>query len=635
MPKVLKTASLLALLTLIVTARPVAAQTVLTCGQVVNESIAAPLEQDHFTFFGEAGDVVTVTLVETSEIDSGFAVVGFRFSPGSTTGTPFGQGALEWTLTDTGTHTIRINDVANTRRGNYSLRLAWHLPLNKRCGDRTTMTCGQVANGSIATPLEQDVFAFDGQQGDVVTITLVETGDIDPGFAPVAHRFDPNSAISTPFGQGITHWTLPDTGTYTIRVSDVGHTRRGTYSFRLAWLQPFNKRCGDRATLSCGQVINGSIATPLEQDEYTFSGVQGQVVTITLTENTEIDSGFAVIGNRYAPSTTTLPTPFGQGVFNLTLPETGIYTIMILDVAHTRRGTYAIRLGAIGACPTPQAPGPPTALTATVNGSVVTLTWNAPTTGGLATSYVIEAGSSSGGSNLAVFDTGNDSTSFVAAGVPNGIYYVRVRARNAGGTSVPSNEVVVVVGTTVNPPGPPTNLVVSVVNNTVNLSWTAPATGGTVTSYLLEAGDAPSASNLATFDTGNTATGFTAFAVPPGTYFVRVRARNAAGTSAASNEVVILVGVCSAPPSAPSPLSVVVAGNVVTLNWTAPSGPVTTYVIEAGSQPGAIDLANVATGNTTTSLGATATRGTYFVRVRARNGCGTSAPSNEVVITIP
>jgi predicted phage tail protein len=265
----------------------------------------------------------------------------------------------------------------------------------------------------------------------------------------------------------------------------------------------------------------------------------------------------------------------------------------------------------------------------------VTLNWNAPTTGGLATSYVIEAGSSSGSSNLAVFDTGNDLTSFVAGGVPNGIYYVRVRARNAGGTSPPSNEVVVVVGTAINPPGPPTNLVVSVVNNSVNLSWTAPTTGGAVTSYVLEAGDAPGGSNLATFDTGNTATGFTAFAVPTGTYFVRVRARNAAGTSTASNEVVILVGVCSAPPSAPSPLTFVVAGNSITLNWTAPGGQVTTYVIEAGSQSGAVDLANVATGNTNTSLVATATSGTYFVRVRARNMCGTSGPSNEVVITIP
>jgi hypothetical protein len=61
--------------------------------------------------------------------------------------------------------------------------------------------------------------------------------------------------------------------------------------------------------------------------------------------------------------------------------------------------------------------------------------------------YVLEAGSTPGASNLANFPTGNAATIFVASGVSAGTYYVRIRAMNAGGTSAPSNEVVVVVGT--------------------------------------------------------------------------------------------------------------------------------------------------------------------------------------------
>jgi len=60
----------------------------------------------------------------------------------------------------------------------------------------------------------------------------------------------------------------------------------------------------------------------------------------------------------------------------------------------------------------------------------------------------------------------------------------------------------------------------------------------------------------------------------------------------------------------------------------------TTFVIEAGSAPGATNIAVFDTGGSGTALTAVATPGTYFVRVRARNTCGTSPPSNEVVVTV-
>jgi hypothetical protein len=84
-------------------------------------------------------------------------------------------------------------------------------------------------------------------------------------------------------------------------------------------------------------------------------------------------------------------------------------------------------------------------LVATASGSSVTLTWNAPSSGGAVASYIIDAGTSPGASNLAVVDTGNTLTTLAASGVGPGTYYVRVRARNAFGSSVASNEVSLVV----------------------------------------------------------------------------------------------------------------------------------------------------------------------------------------------
>ena len=81
-------------------------------------------------------------------------------------------------------------------------------------------------------------------------------------------------------------------------------------------------------------------------------------------------------------------------------------------------------------------------------------------------------------------------------------------------------------------PGSPTNLIASVLGGTVTLQWMAPLSGDPVTSYLIEAGTTPGASNVVAFDTGGTGTSFSASNVPPSTYYLRVRARNASGLSA-------------------------------------------------------------------------------------------------------
>jgi len=87
-------------------------------------------------------------------------------------------------------------------------------------------------------------------------------------------------------------------------------------------------------------------------------------------------------------------------------------------------------------------PAAPATLTGAVTGGVVTLQWQAAV--GNPTTYVVEAGTASGLSNLAVFATGHLDTRLAAA-PPPGTYVVRVRAANAFGMSGPSNEITLIV----------------------------------------------------------------------------------------------------------------------------------------------------------------------------------------------
>lgn len=85
-------------------------------------------------------------------------------------------------------------------------------------------------------------------------------------------------------------------------------------------------------------------------------------------------------------------------------------------------------------------------------------------------------------------------------------------------------------------PAAPGNLSASLTGSHVDLAWDAPAQA---VAYQLEAGTAPGLSNLVRLNVDAASLGIDG--VPPGTYYVRVRAVNYAGTGAPSQELVVRV----------------------------------------------------------------------------------------------
>jgi hypothetical protein len=130
--------------------------------------------------------------------------------------------------------------------------------------------------------------------------------------------------------------------------------------------------------------------------------------------------------------------------------------------------------------------------------------------------------------------------------VPNGTYYIRVRAVTTAAVSPPSNEIVVVIGAGCVTPGGSTLTLTQNTGGTVGFVWTTAT--GSPTTYIIEAGSAPGLTNLANADLGSALTTATFNGVPPGTYYVRVRARNACGVGPASNEVTLVVAGSTPPP---------------------------------------------------------------------------------------
>jgi glucose/arabinose dehydrogenase len=195
----------------------------------------------------------------------------------------------------------------------------------------------------------------------------------------------------------------------------------------------------------------------------------------------------------------------------------------------------------------------------------------------------------------------------------------------------------IVVGSAAGAPG---TLTASVSGSTVLLSWTDPS-GAAPAAFQIEAGSTPGAANLGVLTAANTPgpqESRTIPNVPAGTYYVRVRSVSGGAAGAASNEVAVVVGSrgCSSGPPAPTQVASAVNGRIVTLSWTLPpaGGPAVTFQIEAGSAPGAANLAAITVDGATRSFAVQAPPGTYFVRIRSVNACGVSPPSSEVVVTV-
>lgn len=272
-------------------------------------------------------------------------------------------------------------------------------------------------------------------------------------------------------------------------------------------------------------------------------------------------------------------------------------------------------------------PTAPLNLQASVVGNTITVSWQPPAQGTPLSTYIVRAGSGPGLSNVYNGPVGNVTT--VTSPIANGTYYIRVLAQNATGMGPATADVIATVGA---PPGPPQNVVATASGGTIVLNWSPPAGGGAVSTYVVQAGTSSGTSNLfnGAVGAGTSASG----AVGPGTYYLRVLAHGPGGTSPPSNEATVTVGPSCTVPVAPS-LTGSRSGNVLTINWTTPAGgPVSGYMVRAGSASMSSNLYNAPVG-LTNSASAAVGPGSYYIRVLANAACGSSAESNEVVVTVP
>jgi len=279
------------------------------------------------------------------------------------------------------------------------------------------------------------------------------------------------------------------------------------------------------------------------------------------------------------------------------------------------------------------APGTPTATAANpITTTGFTANWNAVAG---ATSYVLDVGTTSGGTDIINgTNVGNGISSAVTGLASATTYYYRIRALNSGGPSSNSNVITVLTATPV-PAAPVATAGNPITTTGFTANWGAvPGATG----YFI---DVSLSSTFASFVLSNVSVGNGVSSAVTGlssatTYYYRVRGSNVGGAGANSNVITVLTA--TPIPGAPTATA---AGTITTTgftaNWTAPSGPITGYYLDLATDAGFSSLVasfnplTVASVSNVTITGL-ASSTTYYYRVRAYNAGGTGINSNAITV---
>ena len=201
---------------------------------------------------------------------------------------------------------------------------------------QTPIQCGQVVNGSVDAPNEEDRYTFNASAGDVVTLQITVT---TANFIARMELHSPSNQLITSSTSLITQQSLTQSGTYTILIKRSSGTSQ-TGGYQVVWQRTKNP-CNATQLEIC-QTTRASLRDPVELDAYTFNGIIGQAPVLRLA-GTSLE--FNPRMTLYDPDGISLAS--STSTITRTLTKTGVYTALVNSNPAGMTGTYAMSFGNI------------------------------------------------------------------------------------------------------------------------------------------------------------------------------------------------------------------------------------------------------------------------------------------------
>ncbi|MBC7872118.1 MAG: PPC domain-containing protein [Chitinophagaceae bacterium] len=317
-------------------ASPTSAQTQnsdqIAYGQTISGTIGSNAPEFRYTFEANAGDVIDIALEAMSgDLDSFLILLdsnGNEIAEDDDGGAEGFNSLLRgFTIPENGTYTIIATRYQQgTSAGDFELTLNSSNPVVTI--ESGAISYGERVTGLLNATIFEQRYTFAAESGDVIGIQMnAITGDLDPfiilldeaGNQLVDNDDDPESDGLNSY---LRDFTIPEAGTYTIvaqRYNGAQGSSEGRYELTLTSDTPFEE-------------ASSAISDTQLARFYKFEGEANQIVTISMEATSgNLDPLLILLdpaGREIARNDDQEQGDLNSLIDNITLPETGVYTII-------------------------------------------------------------------------------------------------------------------------------------------------------------------------------------------------------------------------------------------------------------------------------------------------------------------
>lgn len=311
---------------------------VIAVGETLEASLTADVPSLTFILQGEAGQVVSLSLVSDdfdaylSVLDSSGNVVAFNDDSNGERNSRIPN----VTLPDRASYSVLVESYGQ-HVGSGAQEGAFTLSVGELEVRRIEYT--QTVNGELTTDALSHDYVFTGSSGDTIIVNL-NADDFDaylrlrdPNGTEVLTNDDSGGSLNSQLGPYI----LPETGSYTINASSLGGSDTGEYELRLNRVES--------QTIAYDETIELEFTDRDREFFLTFQGTYGDIISAYVDSNRGVDTSITL--NDTYNSQLAFDDDSGSGydpeLLGTSLYSDGVYTLLVRAV-DDENGTVSVTL---------------------------------------------------------------------------------------------------------------------------------------------------------------------------------------------------------------------------------------------------------------------------------------------------